>query len=86
MSTGLSDLNRGGRGAQLLPSRSVLYVADVTSGMAGAYAIPFNSTQHVSGRYFESPLALICGFPIRKVMARADERDKAGICRFGVGE
>ncbi len=69
MVTGLCDLNRsGGRGGNM-PSRSILYIADVASGQAGAYALPFNTTQHNTGRYVETPLALICGFPIRKVLA-----------------
>src|SRR5580658_6675774 len=36
MATGMADLTRGGRG-QVMPSRSVLYVADVTSGLCGVY-------------------------------------------------
>jgi hypothetical protein len=69
MATGLCDLTRGGRGSAMLPGRAVLYVADVSSGMAGVYAVPYNSTQHVSGRPTEANLFLICGFPIRKVLA-----------------
>ena len=38
-----------------MPSRSVLYIADVASGMAGAYAVPYNTTQHVSGRPTSRP-------------------------------
>jgi hypothetical protein len=69
MATGICDLNRGGRGGAIMPSRSVVYVADVTSGMAAAYDMPFNATAHNAGRYAESPMALLCGFPIRKVLA-----------------
>jgi hypothetical protein len=69
MTTGLSDLTRGvGRGVTI-PSRSVLYLADVASGVANVYALPYNATQHNTGRYVESPLVLICTFPIRKVLA-----------------
>ena len=68
MVTGVCDLNRGGRGGNAMPSRAVLYVADVSSGTACAYALPFNATQHTTGRYIETPLALICKFPIRKVL------------------
>jgi len=77
MATGVCDLNRGGRGGNVMPSRSVLYVADVTSGMASAYAVPFNTTQHTTGRYVEMPLAPICNFPIRKVMATAGKKGKS---------
>ncbi len=44
MTTGTCDLNRGGRGGQIMPSRSVVYIADVASGVAGAYDMPFNPT------------------------------------------
>ena len=60
-----------------MPSRSVLYVADVTSGMASVYAMPFNPTQHNAGRYVETPLAQICYFPIRKVMPATGKKGKA---------
>jgi len=70
MATCLCDLNRSGRGGgSAMPSRAVLYVADVASGMTAVYALPFSTTQHNTGRYAETPLALICGFPIRKVLA-----------------
>jgi hypothetical protein len=68
MTTGVCDLNRSGRGANVLPSRSVLYIADVVSGTASAYAVPFNSTQHVSGQYSEAAIVPVCAFPIRKVV------------------
>ena len=69
MATGICDLNRGGRGGAIMPSRSVLYVADVTSGMAAAYAMPFNATRTTPAAMPRAPLALLCGFPIRKVLA-----------------
>ena len=50
MATGVCDLNRGGVVGTVLPSRSVLYIADVASGMANAYAVPFNTTQHIAGQ------------------------------------
>lgn len=76
MTTGLCDLSRGGRGAGTLPSRAVLYIADVASGVAGAYAIPFNTTQHVSGIPVQDEIRLLCGFPIRKI-APAGKKGKA---------
>jgi len=78
MTTGLCDLTRGtGRGGNMLPSRSVLYVADVTSGMAGVYALPYNSTMHVSGRPSAGELVLITGFPIRQVATPTGKKGKA---------
>jgi hypothetical protein len=77
MTTGYCDLNRMGRGGNVMPSRSLLFIADVASGMAGAYAVPFNAAQHNTGRYVETPMALICGFPIRKVLATNTKKGKS---------
>jgi hypothetical protein len=65
MTTGMADLTRGGRG-QVMPSRSVLYVANVTSGMCGVYAMPYNTTAHTSGQFLENPLVLITSLRIRQ--------------------
>jgi hypothetical protein len=79
MATGICDLNRTGRAASVLPSRAVLYIADVASGMAGAYAVPFNSTQHLSGRpVLDAQVTLLCGIPIRKVLATGGKKGKGG--------
>jgi hypothetical protein len=75
MTTGVCDLNRRG-GQNVMPSKSVLYIADVASGMCGAYAVPYNTAQHTAGRFVETPLALICGFPIRKVTAAPTKKGK----------
>ena len=77
MLTGISDLNRRGTGGNALPSRAVVYVADVTSGAAVAYALPFNTTQHNAGMFVETPLVPICKFPIRKVAPKAGRRHAA---------
>ena len=70
MATGLSDLTRGmGRGGTVLPSRSVLFIADVASGMANVYALPYNVTFHNAGRpYPNAEFVPLCSFPIRKVL------------------
>ena len=78
MATGISDLTRNGRVGSVLPSRSVLYVADVASGMANAYAVPYNSTQHLSGQFIEAPLVQACTFPIRKVVTTGGKKGKGG--------
>ena len=77
MTTGVCDLSRGGRGGPVMPSRSVLYIADVTSGLAGVYAWTYNPTFHNAGRYAEPPFALLCGFPIRKVAPPSGKRGKS---------
>ena len=68
MVTGVCDLAARGRVGNVMPSRSVLYVADVTSGKACAYAVPFTAGQHAAGIPVVLRLAPICDFPIRKVM------------------
>lgn len=79
MTTGHCDLNRTGRAGNILPSKAVLYVADVASGVANVYAVPFNANQHLSGQYAETQLGRLCFFPIRKVMGtpRPNKRGKA---------
>ncbi|MGA2620084.1 MAG: hypothetical protein ABSF26_20905 [Thermoguttaceae bacterium] len=69
MVTGTADLMRGGRGGAIQPSRSVLYVAEVTTGGAAAYAIPWNPNAHVQMQYVEAPLVLIVKFPFRRAPA-----------------
>ena len=66
MITGLADLNRRGAAGNVLPSKAVLYIADVTSGMAGVYALPSNPPQINAGQPVEQPLTPICNFPFRK--------------------
>src|SRR5580704_9790602 len=51
MTTGLGDLARSGRGGALQPSRSLVYVAEVSSGTAIAYYLPYNATAHRSGMF-----------------------------------
>jgi hypothetical protein len=47
MVTGVADLQRG-RGATQI-GRSLVYVAEATSGRIAAYALPFNSTLQAAG-------------------------------------
>ena len=48
MVTGSADMRRGMAGAQLSPS--VVYVAEVTTGKVGAYAVPWSKAAYSSGR------------------------------------
>ncbi len=48
MTTGMVNLRRAG-GSRLQWSASVCYVAEVTSGKVGAYAIPWNANMYDSG-------------------------------------
>jgi hypothetical protein len=66
MATGLDDLARGGRANSIQPSRAVVYVAEVSTGTAIAYYLPYNVTSHRSGVYSEGQLLPVCPkFPIR---------------------
>ena len=48
MVTGVASLRRGGSRLQL--SRAVVYVAEITSGKVGAYAIPWNPSMAAAGQ------------------------------------
>jgi len=65
MVTGLADLSRGGRGGQVQPGKAVVYVAEVTTGKVGVYAIPWNAPAHAQGRPERRPLVPIIAFPFR---------------------
>jgi hypothetical protein len=58
MATGTADLRRSG-GTRLSPSRSILYVAEITTGSLGAYSIPWSSTGWVSGQRQTSQIVLL---------------------------
>ena len=55
MVTGMHNLRRGG--ARMLPSLSVVYVAEITTGTVAAYAIPWNKGAHAAGQVVP-PMAL----------------------------
>lgn len=48
MVTGMADMPRGRAGFQ--PARSIVYVADATSGQVAAYIMPWNSSMQASGK------------------------------------
>jgi hypothetical protein len=65
MVTGAADLTRGGRPGQVQPSKSVVYVAEATSGRVAAYAIPWNASAHLNGQFVRMPLMPVLSFPMR---------------------
>lgn len=77
MVTGICDLNRNGRAGNVLPSRSLLYIADITSGVTNVYALPYSAQAHLSGRPVQTEFMPICSFPIRKVAAPTGKHGKA---------
>jgi hypothetical protein len=80
MVTGFCDLNRGGRAGTIMPSRSVLYIADVASGTCCAYQLPYNATAHFRGQpVLDAPVTPVClPFAIRKVLAAPGKTPKGG--------
>jgi hypothetical protein len=57
ISTGTADLRR--TGARTSPSRSIVYVAEVTTGKVAAYAIPWSSSAWVSGQQMADEIILL---------------------------
>lgn len=58
LTTGTADLRRtGGKG--LSPSRSIVYVAEVTSGKVAAYSIPWSSAGWVAGQRMSGEILLM---------------------------
>jgi hypothetical protein len=67
MVTGMDDLARMGRAGAMQPSRAVVYVAELSSGSAIAYYMPYNATAHRSGQFTQGQLMPVCpAFLIRK--------------------
>ncbi len=48
--TGVADIRRGS--ARLRPGRAIVYIAELTSGKVGAYAIPWARERHNAGQPF----------------------------------
>ena len=58
MVTGVADL-RTTAGRTVAPSKSICYVAEVTSGMVAAYAIPWSPSLHMTGAPIRGALRLM---------------------------
>lgn len=54
MVTGVADISRGG--ARVRPSRSVVYIAEINSGIAAAYAIPWDRNAASTNQLIQSSL------------------------------
>jgi hypothetical protein len=77
MATGIADLMRGGRAGTLMPSKAVLYVAELSTGTAVAYYLPYNAQAHRSGQPSAGQLQPVCApFPIRRAVAAAGGKTK----------
>jgi hypothetical protein len=55
--TGTSDLRRGS--ARVRPSRSVVYVAEATTGVVLVYVAPWAPEQHSNNTPYSAPMALL---------------------------
>ena len=77
MVSGLSDLTRGGRGGNVVPSRSIIYVAEITSGQCAAYAMQCNANAHNAGQVTPpAQLVPIAGFKFRNASAKGKSSDE----------
>ncbi len=56
--TGVADL-RHTAGRNVAPSKSICYVAEITSGMVAAYAIPWSPSLHMTGAPIRGTLYLL---------------------------
>lgn len=68
MVTGLADLPRGKGPAQL--GRSVVYVAEATSGQVYAYALPYSGSLNAKGAPQNGTFVMIDGGPFRTAFVR----------------
>jgi hypothetical protein len=68
MVTGMADLPRGRASTQI--GTSLVYVAEASSGVVCAYAVPFNSSLNSAGKPQSGTLELIASGPFRKTVVR----------------
>ena len=68
MVTGLADLPRGRASTQI--GTSLVYVAEATSGVVCAYALPFNSSLNAAGKTQRAELELIATGTFRTTAVR----------------
>ena len=67
MATGIANLVRGGRANFVQPGKAVLYIAELSSGTAVGYGLPFNAPAYRAGQVLPpGELTPVCQFAIRK--------------------
>lgn len=66
MTTGVANV-RGGRGGNIRPASSVVYVVDANTGAFAAYSVPWNPNAWAQGAPLTAPLVLIDGGKVRNV-------------------
>ncbi len=74
MTTGLAELRRTG-GARLSPSRSILYIAEVTTGQVAAYSIPWSSAAWVAGQQMSAQILMLDKTSFRSAAQAAAARE-----------
>jgi hypothetical protein len=70
MLSGMIDMP--GRGT-IRPSRAMLYVAEVQSGVVLVYMVPWNGPMHTANQAFKAPLELWTAAPFASAVIRAEE-------------
>jgi hypothetical protein len=67
MVTGLANLVRGGRTGTIQPAHAVVYIAELSTGTAVAYGMPYNAQAYRAGTpQPPAELTAVCQFEIRK--------------------
>ncbi len=74
MSTGMADLRRTG-GHGVAPSRSLLYIAEATTGKVAAYAVPWSSSAWTTGQRASGELMLL---DMARIRAAGSAQTSAG--------
>ena len=68
MVTGMASIPRGQAAFQ--PGRSLIYIAEASSGFVNAYAVPWNSSLNNKGAPQRGTFIRIAGFPFRTAFVR----------------
>jgi hypothetical protein len=71
MVTGMANIPRGSAAFQ--PGKSLIYVAEATTGMVNAYALPWNSTLNNKGEPQQGTFYRVAGGSFRTAFVRDDE-------------
>jgi hypothetical protein len=67
MVTGYANLARGGRASVIQPGKAVLYIAELSSGTAVAYGLPYNAQAYRAGTVQPvAEISALCPLAIRK--------------------
>jgi hypothetical protein len=80
MVTGVANLARGGRAGSIQPGKAVVYIAELSSGVAMAYGMPYNAQAYRAGQVLpaQQELSPVCELQIRKPIGEKSGSKKKG--------